>query len=408
MTKIRIFIVVIFFIFLLSLTTYAHGGKTDSAGGHYNRSTGEYHYHHGYPAHDHYDMDGDGDNDCPYNFKETTNTTSSSTNDALSIYSEDSTDDAKSHWSWLFPIANLIFILLIDVVIVKKNFFNIKCNADYIYRQAITKDDHVYHCFSETELKNAENQRNAKKFCLLEQLESHNIMGIKPPNYIMDKVYDQITHKYNMFKDHRLLLVHERNEKNEFWYPVFKNGLRKLLIINGIIFCLISAFPIAILISNNSSQFKYWDSFLYCAVIVSIFKYCLYCFLVWREKENDDKTMQQDLELFRNICWEDISGYFKLCSLERLSNTPDNVYYKDGLPQDSKNSFYKYVSSTGKVYHSKEVCHGHKLTPIHEYYCKSLSPCMHCYPKLNLEGQEWFDRYLFLQEVKQTLEHKKE
>lgn len=38
----------------------AHAGRTDSAGGHYVTSTGEYHYHHGYPAHQH--IDGV----CPY------------------------------------------------------------------------------------------------------------------------------------------------------------------------------------------------------------------------------------------------------------------------------------------------------------------------------------------------------
>lgn len=38
---------------LSNLTVFAHSGGTDSAGGHYNRSTGEYHYHHGYPAHQH-------------------------------------------------------------------------------------------------------------------------------------------------------------------------------------------------------------------------------------------------------------------------------------------------------------------------------------------------------------------
>lgn len=31
----------------------AHPGRTDSKGGHYNHSTGEYHYHHGYPEHQH-------------------------------------------------------------------------------------------------------------------------------------------------------------------------------------------------------------------------------------------------------------------------------------------------------------------------------------------------------------------
>lgn len=58
---------------LLAIVTLAHSGKTDSRGGHYNRSTGEYHYHHGYSAHDHYDMDGDGVKDCPYEFKDKTN-----------------------------------------------------------------------------------------------------------------------------------------------------------------------------------------------------------------------------------------------------------------------------------------------------------------------------------------------
>ena len=56
----------------MPLGVKAHPGRTDSKGGHTNRSTGEYHYHHGYSAHDHYDMDGDGDIDCPYDFDDNT------------------------------------------------------------------------------------------------------------------------------------------------------------------------------------------------------------------------------------------------------------------------------------------------------------------------------------------------
>ena len=56
----------------LALTVYAHPGRTDSSGGHTDRSTGEYHYHHGYGEHDHTDADGDGDLDCPYDFKDKT------------------------------------------------------------------------------------------------------------------------------------------------------------------------------------------------------------------------------------------------------------------------------------------------------------------------------------------------
>lgn len=66
------------FLLLLSPTVLAHSGKTDANGGHYDRSTGEYHYHHGYPAHQHYDMDGDGVADCPYDFDDQTDHSSRS------------------------------------------------------------------------------------------------------------------------------------------------------------------------------------------------------------------------------------------------------------------------------------------------------------------------------------------
>ena len=66
------------FLLLLSPTVLAHSGKTDANGGHYDRSTGEYHYHHGYPAHQHYDMDCDGVADCPYDFDDKTDHSSRS------------------------------------------------------------------------------------------------------------------------------------------------------------------------------------------------------------------------------------------------------------------------------------------------------------------------------------------
>lgn len=58
---------------LLALSAFAHPGSTDNDGGHFDRTTGEYHYHHGYPAHSHYDKNGDGIVDCPYNFDDQTN-----------------------------------------------------------------------------------------------------------------------------------------------------------------------------------------------------------------------------------------------------------------------------------------------------------------------------------------------
>ena len=74
MKKLSLLFTVFLFAISIPITVLAHPGSTDGNGGHYDRSTGEYHYHHGYSAHDHYDMDGDGIDDCPYNYDDKTNT----------------------------------------------------------------------------------------------------------------------------------------------------------------------------------------------------------------------------------------------------------------------------------------------------------------------------------------------
>lgn len=70
---------------IFPIVVYAHPGRTDSEGGHYDRSTGEYHYHHGNPAHDHYDMDGDGVADCPYDFDDKTGSSSNESSNSLDV-----------------------------------------------------------------------------------------------------------------------------------------------------------------------------------------------------------------------------------------------------------------------------------------------------------------------------------
>lgn len=59
----KIFLIFTIFLVICSYTTLgiAHSGRTDSSGGHYDSSTGEYHYHHGYSAHQH-----NADGSCPY------------------------------------------------------------------------------------------------------------------------------------------------------------------------------------------------------------------------------------------------------------------------------------------------------------------------------------------------------
>lgn len=68
----------------------AHPGGTDEYGGHYNRSTGEYHYHHGYPAHQH--INGT----CPYDFDDRTGWNSGSSSGSSGDSSGDSSGSFPS------------------------------------------------------------------------------------------------------------------------------------------------------------------------------------------------------------------------------------------------------------------------------------------------------------------------
>lgn len=81
-------------ILLLQVVASGHSGNTDANGGHYNRSTGQYHFHHGYPAHQH--INGE----CPYNFDDQTgihNGTPSSSKAKPSTRSSNTSPPAKSN-----------------------------------------------------------------------------------------------------------------------------------------------------------------------------------------------------------------------------------------------------------------------------------------------------------------------
>lgn len=72
---------------LLTSAASAHPGQTDSQGGHYDHSTGEYHFHHGYPAHQH------TDGVCPYDFDDRTGMNSGSPGNSGAYSSADIPDD---------------------------------------------------------------------------------------------------------------------------------------------------------------------------------------------------------------------------------------------------------------------------------------------------------------------------
>jgi hypothetical protein len=78
----------------LILQVEAHSGRTDSNGGHHDRSDGSYHYHHGYSAHQH------KNGVCPYEFDDKTDYGANSGNidrdEKSSINTIDLEDDENS------------------------------------------------------------------------------------------------------------------------------------------------------------------------------------------------------------------------------------------------------------------------------------------------------------------------
>ena len=74
----------------LALPVQAHSGRTDSSGGHYDRSTGKYHYHHGYSAHQH------TGGVCPYESKNKTNHYSGSSSGNSNRESEETSSKQSS------------------------------------------------------------------------------------------------------------------------------------------------------------------------------------------------------------------------------------------------------------------------------------------------------------------------
>lgn len=96
-------------VLLLSCCTVAlaHPGATDANGGHYDHSTGEYHYHHGYPAHQH------PDGRCPYNYDDRTGWNSGSPGNSAG---SDSTPTFLSD-AWGSPLIIFYFICFAASVI---------------------------------------------------------------------------------------------------------------------------------------------------------------------------------------------------------------------------------------------------------------------------------------------------
>lgn len=114
--KRQVILVLIIFILLFlfsSVCCLAHSGRTDSKGGHYDHSSGKYHYHHGYSAHQH------PNGICPYETEDNyydvqdDNDFSQSKNDKFSF---EFFAKLSSDFTW--HTSDIIHIILITVCLI--------------------------------------------------------------------------------------------------------------------------------------------------------------------------------------------------------------------------------------------------------------------------------------------------
>lgn len=136
----KILVIIIILCLLLTTVSLSHSGKTDSSGGHYNMSTGEYHYHHGYPAHQHingicpYDSSGTSNIDnIPYsNYTTNINTISTQVLKDTIRERDETIDDLQQHNLYLEQSVTYVLIgATIVVIIVAIVFYKIRCKKLY-------------------------------------------------------------------------------------------------------------------------------------------------------------------------------------------------------------------------------------------------------------------------------------
>lgn len=133
MKKIISLFAVIGIVALSLIPAFAHSGRTDSKGGHYDRSTGKYHYHHGYSAHQH------PNGVCPYEDDEEEfddgidwdtdeQTTVSSNTKSKGIFTVNNLPDkfyVDYDWYYL-DVLHLVLTIILDVSL-------IFCYIQYLY-----------------------------------------------------------------------------------------------------------------------------------------------------------------------------------------------------------------------------------------------------------------------------------
>lgn len=356
----RVFFLACALIICLTLPASAHKGRTDANGGHYDHSTGEYHYHHGYPAHQH--VNGI----CPYDFDDKTNHdsggTSSSSVASKSNRSVGSSGGTDIPAEWIGFAAGLSVVGLLV-------FW-------YVYLK--------YNEWKDAKLKREEEYRKLSQRCLRLEEENRQLQEkFQRENRRLQEQVQRLRADKASLRDevHVLRLKVKRHpELSEFpnqmeSLPPHQESLPVLPaeIVTGPLETVVEIVP------ELPAKETTGD-------ITSI------------ETEEGIVT-KTPFEIEKERFTEMLSGE----SLLDLSGAPSGVEIgPDGLPKDIESlgwgpHFTYYVAQKGTCFHCKAGCSG-AYRPIHLMKIHGLQPCSRCSPRPM--PTDWYDEYLRLKAIK--------
>lgn len=336
-------------------TSYAHPGRTDSNGGHYNRSTGEYHYHHGYPEHQH------PNGVCPYDFDDKTEDSS-----RTSGYRSSSTKIEPLNDSSLRQDFNAL----------KQEHSNLQSRQRYLLI-ALTGASFIL-------------------FFVIREL------------YILSKKNAELTQKIKLEnKEHFLLEIANLKEK-EVELTVRNEMLSKRIVY------LEDKLKDT---SNSYDSIELQNTQLNRAYLESEERADYLSEHVDQLQEQNEALKLYITQLVQKLTYQASQSHIlkeNLFLLEKSDLSPEECFIKAGVPTgvtfdedllphyyvnpSVENNFYVYISLNGKCYHRKYMCSGafvrvHLFTVADKY-----TPCERCVPSKaqNYKIPSWYYKYVAL------------
>lgn len=412
-TKINLIILSVTLIFCFLLIpdfSFAHSGSLDSNGGHWDRSTNEYHYHHGYEAHQH------PDGVCPYNFVDNANrsngdssgrTTYKHTTAQQKRTTQHSTKPSQNNdYSENSMLTDTFFVAIIILVLVAgivaicrykkakkkketlKTFANVlKYDLGKIKEEETAIRQKIYYLLSITRKKN-----HAAEHIYFNELFSKQTLeelckapkGIKIINSnIIDESSTEEYGRYTAYLDYYKQTIHFSPDcTGNFLLPVDLLNFNHYIKENQLCELCYSSERAGI-IENIPQWYRNYTLYLKIAKIYNI-----------------------DLHTIQQIHYTEMYGGK---SYNELLDLPEDISFDGAIMIDKCCSekygrFTGYTTRTGQKIHLKNGCCGANVPcDITETHLQLCSKCYNSEKRIYLNNSpDWYKKYKCIKEIKRV------